>query len=429
MGETMRSSWHLALVLALAMVARWGAGAWWTARIPPGQQFAFGDSESYWQLALAIANGKAYRYEPADALVFRAPGYPLFLSGVIQLVGPSVQGARIASALASTCAVGGVYWLGRRLFNVQVAWLAAALLAVSPEAVALGGLVLTEGLFMACAAWQIVLWTNSALAPHRRPTVAWACAAGFAGAAATLVRPSWLLFTPLGAALHIAASRPRCRPWVGNGCILAAFVMGMMPWWIRNAVVTNHFVPTTLQVGASLYDSLSPAADGSSNMDHVTRRKAQLRRSLERPHGPDAPPIEYQIDRRLAREALTWAWQHPWQTLRLAGIKLARLWNPWPNDAGLRGPVVVLAMSAWYMPVIIFGAWGLARYGVCGWPYLLCALPVAYVSVLHSIFVGSIRYRQPVWIGLVVLAAAALVAWVGSIDEKDDPRTKRTDSH
>ncbi len=427
MGETICSSWRLALVLALAMVARIGAAAWWTARIPTGQQFAFGDSESYWQLALAIAEGKAYRYEPADALVFRTPGYPLFLAGVIQLVGPSVLGARIASALAGTCAVGGVYCLGRRLFDARIAWLAAILLAVSPEAVAVGGLVLTEGLFTACAAWQLVLWTNSATDPRRRRAVAWACAAGLVGGAATLVRPSWLLFTPLGAAAHIVASRRGRRPWAATGVILAAFIMAMSPWWIRNAVVTSRFVPTTLQVGASLYDSLSPTADGSSNMDHVTQRQARLRRSLESQHRETDPPIEYQVNRLLVREALTWAWQHPWRTLRLAGIKLARLWNIWPNDGGFRSPVVMLAMSAWYVPVAVFGVWGFARYCGRGWPYLLCGLPTAYVSVLHSIFVGSIRYRQPALIGLVVLAAAALVARFGPGTDRHERQATRTD--
>jgi hypothetical protein len=61
-----------------------------------------------------------------------------------------------------------------------------------------------------------------------------------------------------------------------------------------------------------------------------------------------------------------------------------------------------------YVPVLGLGLVGVWRFTHRGWPYLLCLLPATYCAVLHVVFVGSVRYRQPAMLALTVLAAAAV---------------------
>ena len=83
--------------------------------------------------------------------------------------------------------------------------------------------------------------------------------------------------------------------------MLIGLCAAMAPWWIRNDVLFGRFVPTTLQVGASLYDGLNPRADGSSNMEPVDERISELPDGLagRAPPAVHHAPFEYKLDHQL----------------------------------------------------------------------------------------------------------------------------------
>jgi 4-amino-4-deoxy-L-arabinose transferase-like glycosyltransferase len=233
---------------------------------------------------------------------------------------------------------------------------------------------------------------------------AWAIGGGVAAAAATLMRPSWLLFTPFALVVCLALAGDRRRQLAMGGLVCAGLVAGMAPWWIRNAQVTGRFVPTTLQVGASLYDGLHAGATGASEMGFVPKFAA-----LE--HAADdaaTESYEVRLDRRLRSAALDWARAHPGEAAELAWIKFVRMWNVWPNEPAFRAWPVRLAMLLTYVPLVALGLLGAWRFTRRGWPYALAWLPAVYLTLLHVVFVGSIRYREPALLALAVLAAGVL---------------------
>src|SRR5207248_5645562 len=138
--------------------------------------------------------------------------------------------------------------------------------------------------------------------------------------------------------------------------ICGSLAVTMLPWWIHNYQVTGHFVPTTLQVGASLYDGLNPNADGSSNMAFVETMTAEQRASDARqPTNAAADSFEYRLDRRMREDAIAWAKANPSHALELAGVKFLRTWNIWPNEPGLRSWPLRLAVAATYIPILLLG--------------------------------------------------------------------------
>ena len=107
--------------------------------------------------------------------------------------------------------------------------------------------------------------------------------------------------------------------------------------------------------------------------------------------------------------ALSWARAHPGSTGKLMAIKLTRMWSPWPSAEELRGGWLAPLVLLGYLPLILLAIWGAVRYASRGWPIVLCIIPAFYFTGLHIIFVGSIRYRQPAMLSLIVLAAAVVM--------------------
>jgi len=102
------------------------------------------------------------------------------------------------------------------------------------------------------------------------------------------------------------------------------------------------------------------------------------------------------------------------RVVELAAAKFLRIWSPWPNAAEFRSTTLRLMLMVSFVPAMILAAIGTYRSWEQGWIVLLLWLPAIYFTLLHMIFVSSIRYRQPALIPPLVLAAVA-VAWLSTL--------------
>jgi hypothetical protein len=220
------------------------------------------------------------------------------------------------------------------------------------------------------------------------------------------------LFVPFAGAIAIALGPDRRRQAAIVAVMFAAMCLTLAPWWIRNHAVAGRFVPTTLQVGASLLDGLGPQATGKSDMRFVEPLVAQQRAADAAGDTTPLGTFEDRLDRRMRDTSLAWARQNSGRVIELVGIKFLRMWSPLPNAAEFRSNLLRAALALTYTPVILLAALGIWKYARRGWPYLLCGLPAVYFTLLHVVFVSSIRYRQPAMLPLIVLAAGVVGAWL-----------------
>lgn len=414
-------------LLACAFGIRLGAATWWQQRLGGPGAFAMPDTHSYWLLGQQLAAGEPYEYGGRDFQAFRAPGYPFVLAALFRVWGPdaSMLSARILGAVLGTAAVAGVMWLSNSLFGSRaegeskhnegrewsnsVGWLAGGLAAIYPGAIAMSIFVLSEALFCPLMLLHLVCWVKATTAGTPRGCRAWSISGGVAAGLAILTRPSWLLFTPFVLASLVLTSPNRRRHLLVGGWMALALCAAMAPWWVRNYCVTGHFVVTTSQVGASLYDGLNPDATGASEMSFAESFYRQQKKA-DAKAGRSAKGFEVRLDRRLRNAALAWAANHPRRVTGLMGRKFMRIWNIWPNEESFRQGWLGTVVAAGYTPLLALSLVGAGIWGRRGWPPVICLFPAIYFTGLHLVFVGSIRYRQPAMLVWLILAAAVMVA-------------------
>ena len=405
----MRRPPTITIVLGIALALRIAAafGLQWYLDEKAGRPFLIpGDANGYWALGEQIANGEDYTVNDPPRRILRMPGFPL----VLAMAGGNFLAARLLLAFVGTLACWWVYCLGKELLDEWIGVIAAALCAVSPAMIVFSVLILTETTFAAAmtfSLWRMARFWNRSIAsnaedgksvPSQGRLAGGAFVIGLTVALASYVRPSWLLFGPVFALAFYAKTRTLIRSSVVAGGVVAGIVVALVPWIVRNYEVTDgRFVPTTLWVGPSLYDGLNPEATGDSDMtffrqDHLLGRMS-----------------EYEMDREYRRRSWEFVREHPHRALGLTVPKMSRYWSPWPNASQFQRWWMIAAAILFFAVIIgpaLYGSWQMRdRWDVL----LLSLIPILYFCTIHSIFVGSIRYRLPAEYSLCVLTAVGIL--------------------
>jgi 4-amino-4-deoxy-L-arabinose transferase-like glycosyltransferase len=402
------------VVIAFVLRLAWGI----SAGVTPG---ANGPDDAAWyhRTATLLANGRGYvsMFTGAPTAAW-PPAYPVFLSVLYRLTGPTTTTAVVANAVFGALTCWLVWRFGVRLGTPRVGAVATALLAAFPGQIFFSALVLSETLFtcLACALWLVA----TALVDRRAPWRAW-LPWGVALGAATLVRAEAIAFAVVPAlVLALESIRDVRRAGKALAAVILGAAIALTPWTIRNALVFGAFVPTSTSFGRTFWIGHNPDANGGMTVEH---HQTMQRRMIEAGLGPTDPARELAGNRLLLRDALAWAAAHPGREVGLVAARIYHLfrgdhvWQSWYGP-GTPRPFPSAAARTWlgrlgdayYLVVGLAAVAGwlrLRRGHSSGWRVLELS---AFVWIgMYALIYGDPRFHHVLIPIACLLAASALV--------------------
>ncbi|MGC9259610.1 MAG: ArnT family glycosyltransferase [Phycisphaerae bacterium] len=364
------------------------------------------DSVDYLHLARRIDRGQSYIVTGMYAK--RLPGYPIFLALILAADGGRLVGIIIAQAVLGAVTVYLTWSIARRISD-PAALFAAALVAFDPLLIGFAASYLSETLFTMLFLWSLLIFLQ--LCQHDSSLWRWLYfSLLFAAAIYVRAEISLGIFPLLAFYLGWGRLRPILARLARVLFSVAVVFLCLLPWWVRNWELfhADFFRFSTLQ-GISLYESVYHGATGGPRQSDIVRPPAFMRLS------------ESRRDLVWTHRAFTCITQHPWRIIRLAFIKIGRTWSPWLHAKGFRKQWINAILTLWYSSEFILSLIGL------GWLirrrqsiHLLGVLliPIGYLTAMHAIFLGSVRYRVPVMPLVCILAAAGIVCLWSLVSSK-----------
>lgn len=215
----------LGLVLLVGGLLR--AAFWLRATV-----FIIPDSENYFLPGFQLARGLGFELEPR-----RAPIYPLFIAGVVNLLGQDLVGLALAQHALGLATVGLSYALARVTFGRLAATLAGLAVALNGSLLIAEQTVSTETLCTALLALSALV----GLLGMRARSGQQLFASGVLLGLAALTRPVAIGLLP-ALPLALATLRPGWRRWLQLSLLYAlAFGLMLLPWMIRNYLTLQVF--------------------------------------------------------------------------------------------------------------------------------------------------------------------------------------------
>jgi 4-amino-4-deoxy-L-arabinose transferase-like glycosyltransferase len=379
-----------------------------------------GDQRIYASLAEHIASGQGMIVGASAAIgeavsgfpfapgptAWVTPGYPLFLAGCRLVFGPGVLAVELVQCVLGAGTAVLLARMTAQVFGPRAGVIGGVIAACYFELVLSAFGLATEPLYIFVLA-AALLATVRAIPADRLTGYA---ASGALFGLAALVRPTaFPEALGLGCVLCVCGVRRSGWSRVWPGAVFAgACVLVLLPWGIRNYAVMGRFMLMSSEGGYVLwlgnnpeYDRMASDLGRFGGYGPVASFGPVLGRL---PEASGLPEVELGSVYRAA--AIRHIVAYPERVPQRVFHKMWNMWRPVHSTASWRQRAA--AFVSYPLLVLMAGAgFLLSIRRRAAWP-LLAFVTLSLLLLAASI--GAIRYRVPLWTGLIPLASGAVDA-------------------
>ncbi len=353
-----------------------------------------GDAASYDRIARNLLAGHGFGEQPGALSTFWPPLYPLFIAGLYRICGYSLLAVRMAQAFLGAVAVVCTTIAVGSATDWRAAILTGLGMALYPPLIYFGAWLIADALYL------FLLTLALAVAVHlqTQPSYLSFATLGLLLGLAALAKPAALLLVPLVVVWIWIAPPPRqAGARLAQCLVLLTLTLAIiLPWTVRNHMVSGEFVLVSCNGGYTFYGANNPEAFGGHREDFP----------------PSLPGLtQAQAEREYYQRGISWIMQQPRDFGRLVLRKLVRLLSPLSmasseSDYPLPAAELVKAIYTVFLVLALAGALHERRR----WRRLAIFYAlVVYVVLGAVVFYGDVRYTLPMVPALVAFASLALV--------------------
>ena len=351
----------------------------------------FSDMQDYDRIAVRFLMGEGL-IQSEDYKAYRAPLYPLFLAFNYLVFGHNVFWVRVVQALlGSLTAVLASFWAFKTRaatgLSVAFATITGICVALSDESVFYCGQLLTETLYAVLLMGWLVTLTCSRSKRFRNLILP-----GLLQGAMVLTRPVALFLIPVGWFWIVRkADEKGPRPKLERIFVYTLIALAVIvPWTVRNAIVTGHFVPVSTNGGVNFYIGHNEGFGyWSTGAKSIIREQTDLDEVEE-------SKFFFALGPRYIK-------QEPFQDLvhsiKKIGYLYTTTYKPWPwfnhgRELKFAGNLKLPTWN-WGWPVIAIIVLGTSVAVITGKDYRLLYLVVLVHTVACIVFFARARFRLP----------------------------------
>jgi len=365
------------------------------------------DAKEYFDIAQNLVTGKGFSIDGIEPTARRAPGYPLFLAGLISVFGAAPRLLHISQAIINVLTIFLVF-LALKYVEIKSHWRLFVILLFSfSTSFIFVNVLYAEILTMFMVA--LILFLLLSPATSSRPTLQ-IIMIGFAIGALIYLRPTFL-YLPLfilvcAFIIRIFIPHFQVRKYL---TMVGIAILMLAPWTIRNYVKFGHFIPLVAAGGGELWGANFEIAERTvwnavadiqkyeeqRTTNHMLQN--QLINEYRQKYNLENPE---DLNRFLTNQGKTIIMHHPFRYTLFSINRLMIFWfSPPIGSATLKAisPIIfliILLLKYLLTIVSIFGLWKFTRGNFSG-AFLVVSL-VIYLTILHSATHAIQRYFLPV---------------------------------